>query len=79
MGRAVLVPYSPMEVSSESSIDKFKNFILENGMKISGIYVYSFDTGLENVNFYSMVNGDAVMLSLSYPLDIYRSAVFNRL
>lgn len=64
-----LVPYSSMEVSSQVSIDKFKNFILENGMKISGIYVYSFDTGLENVNFYSMVNGDAVMLSLSYLIE----------
>lgn len=74
MGRAVLVPYSAMEVSSESSIDKFKNFILENGMKISGIYVYSFDTGLENVNFYSMVNGDAVMLSLSYPIESLSSS-----
>lgn len=38
-------------------------------MKISGIYVYSFDTGVENVNFYSMVNGDAVMLSLSYLIE----------
>lgn len=61
-----VVPYSASEEDYQDSVEKFKEFVIENGMKLSGIHVYAFDTGLQNVNFYGMVNGEAVMLSLSY-------------
>lgn len=51
---------------TEVAIQALKNYIIENGMKFSNMYVYMIETELADVNFNMMADENSVFLSLSY-------------
>lgn len=59
---------SEEDTARENAIAAFREYVVAEGSKISNVYVYTVDTDLPDTNVYALVNGDAVILSLSYTL-----------
>lgn len=56
------------DTARENAIAAFREYVVAEGSKISNVYVYTVDAGLPDTNVYALVNGDALILSLSYTL-----------